>query len=102
MLNTKSEQSRLLNEVPDIVAEEIELEAEPEEFSDYAKEWNDQLESPIPKKISKMPTCDLGASEPVSAQKLDSGMDSAGAVTILFFFKWNSPPENGDIPLVPL
>ncbi|RVW55316.1 Zinc finger CCCH domain-containing protein 44 [Vitis vinifera] len=76
LLQTESEQSRLLLEVPDIVAEEIELEAEPEEFSNNAKAGNDPLIRPIPEKISDS-LMYSSAVEPVSTQ-ISGGMDAAG------------------------
>ena len=98
MLQTESEQSRLLLEVPDIVAEEIELEAEPEEFSNNAKAGNDPLIRPIPEKISDS-LMYSSAVEPVSTQ-ISGGMDAAGALTKLISFNGISL-QNRELPLFP-
>ena len=107
MLQTESEQSRLLLEDPEIVAEEIVVETEPEKIPDNAEVGNDLLVRPIPENILDSPTYDLAASEPlvipvpvnildgptyglaasehVSTQ-ISGGVDAAGSLTNFFFF----------------
>lgn len=85
-------------DVPEIVAEEIVVETEPEEISHNAKAGNDLLVRSIAEKISNGPMYGLAASEHVPSQ-ISDGVDAAGALTKLISVN-GIDLQNGEIPLL--
>lgn len=85
MLQTPDEQARLLHEVPEVIADEIELEVAPKDASDEVQERNHSSPTDIQRGASEAPICDMSAptcdvpEEEALLTRTSGGMDSEGA-----------------------
>lgn len=61
LLQTPDEQARLLREVPEVIADEIELEVAPKDAPDEVQEGNHSSPTDIQRGASEAPICDMPA-----------------------------------------
>lgn len=84
LLQTPDEQARLLREVPEVIADEIELEVAPKDAPDEIQEGNHSSPTDIQRGASEAPICDMPAptcdvpAEEALLTRTSGGVDSEG------------------------
>ncbi|CAL9019630.1 unnamed protein product [Prunus brigantina] len=85
LLQTPDEQARLLREVPEVIADEIELEVAPKDAPDEIQEGNHSSPTDIQRGASEAPICDMPAptcdvpAEEALLTRTSGGVDSEAA-----------------------
>ncbi|BFG30396.1 hypothetical protein CerSpe_166700 [Prunus speciosa] len=85
LLQTPDEQARLLREVPEVIADEIELEGAPKDAPDEVQEGNHSSPTDIQRGASEAPICDMPAptcdvpAEEALLTRTSGGVDSEAA-----------------------
>ncbi|BFG30395.1 hypothetical protein CerSpe_166690 [Prunus speciosa] len=98
LLQTPDEQARLLREVPEVIADEIELEGAPKDAPDEVQEGNHSSPTDIQRGASEAPICDMPAptcdvpAEEALLTRTSGGVDSEASNHDASWQEWREQP----------
>ncbi|KAL6284894.1 hypothetical protein ACE6H2_015823 [Prunus campanulata] len=98
LLQTPDEQARLLREIPEVIADEIELEGAPKDAPDEVQEGNHSSLTDIQRGASEAPICDMPAptcdvpAEEALLTRTSGGVDSEASNHDASWQEWREQP----------
>lgn len=103
LLQTPDEQARLLREVPEVIADEIELEVAPKDAPDEVQEGNHSSPTDIQRGASEAPICDMPApacdvpAEEALLTRTSGGVDSEASKHDASWQEWWARPSESSV-----
>ncbi|XP_008227711.1 PREDICTED: uncharacterized protein At5g08430 isoform X2 [Prunus mume] len=103
LLQTPDEQARLLREVPEVIADEIELEVAPKDAPDEVQEGNHSSPTDIQRGASEGPICDMPAptcdvpAEEALLTRTSGGVDSEASKHDASWQEWREQPTESSV-----